>query len=285
MPRTGNRNHLRVTLRLYKRYDLDLIYLANHDDFSLPQVAKNVLTSFTRGRAFKIDLPKKEIYKELADNDTTYMYVFDLDREEDADVIELLQKVKTNQRNPFIKNLVRSYMVCANIEAYIEDSKITSNHYKKAITNNDIVSPIPKQRGKKSGKETADAILKRRIEKKEKTAEDSAIKPEIDKILKVEYTKPNSEEIIQEKITPIVKEILKEDTIDTTDKATVTLSENTHIIKEEPSKLEIKENVKEDTPISLLSDTIIEENEGAEDSSFAPIDVDVFDNIMESFFT
>ncbi len=113
---------MKITVRLYRQYDLDLIYMSHYDDFSVAKTAKACLQAYGSGNAFRI-APPVGILSSGSEDKTTYEYHITLDEKKDASAIKLLRSVRERQKNSFIKNLMRGYLAAPFAEAYLKDEK------------------------------------------------------------------------------------------------------------------------------------------------------------------
>ena len=167
-----------VTVRLYSTYDMDLIHLASYQDFSLIKVAKQCLSAYANGEAFRIAHPTGKNTPELI-NKTSYVYTFTLDLKEDKAAISLLRKIKKRQMNAFIKTLIRGYMAAPFLEAFFTEQSIAREKnevFIDSIKYDSIIKPLPKNKPairqiKMTGTEKKAAIPK--APKKKKTITDT----------------------------------------------------------------------------------------------------------------
>lgn len=118
---------MQVPIRLYKRHDLDLIYLYNHKDFSLTKALKLALYGYVNKEKFFINTPKD--IQEITSNSNKKSIYFRLilNDETDKDIIEFISKMPSGYRNSMIKNLFRQYLNGPNLLGYYIDINQANN--------------------------------------------------------------------------------------------------------------------------------------------------------------
>lgn len=122
---------VRVTIRLYRMHDLDLITFVELHELNLQKAVYCALTSFTKGELFLIKIPpRRESGKELKLN-RVYAFTMLLDVEKDKDAILLLSKINDGKRNNFLKNLLRLYLCNPMSEMFLKDESDVDYFYDK----------------------------------------------------------------------------------------------------------------------------------------------------------
>ena len=66
---------MEIMVRLYRQFDLDLIYLAHYDDFSFVRTAKSCIRAYATQKSFRISLPEGRLASG-SNAKTTYEYKF-----------------------------------------------------------------------------------------------------------------------------------------------------------------------------------------------------------------
>lgn len=97
-----------VALRLYRRYDLDLMALYFDDSFNFPSAVKSALKAHIENKNIKIQTPWHLHIGE--DVPAIVKVCLTLNDETDGDIIDWIKNTKHLQRNSEIKNLLRYYM-------------------------------------------------------------------------------------------------------------------------------------------------------------------------------
>ena len=145
---------MEVTIRLYRQYDIDLIYLAHYEDFSMVKTAKACIKAFAEHKAFRINFPEGQ--RSIGSEDkTVYEYKFSFDYEKDPEAIRLLRSVRSRHKNSFIKNLIRGYMVAPFTLAYLDDEKMIedgTDSFERMVRSSDTVPSFPKKKIAQSSK-------------------------------------------------------------------------------------------------------------------------------------
>lgn len=122
---------MRVTIRLYKTHDLDLIMLTKSSDFKIQKAIYSALCGFVRNNILKIKIPEDfkqgNIPTAQECPNIVQLQIF-IDEEKDKDVVEWLLKCKGGYRNALIKNIARSFFEVPLFSLYFlekEDVKST----------------------------------------------------------------------------------------------------------------------------------------------------------------
>lgn len=173
---------MRVTTRLYRQHDMDLIALYYNSNFSLPLASKEVLSAYVNGETFFIKPPSWEPPPRAISR--VIMFHIELDDEHDKDVIEWLQRTKNGFRNGMIKNILRSYLAVPYLYPYFRENADVEKFvkYKGILTSKFEDAKIEfrtqdrnKRKKKLIGEELADKILGTPLnEITEKTLEDES---------------------------------------------------------------------------------------------------------------
>lgn len=166
---------VRVTIRLYRIHDLDLITFVETHKLSMRKAMYCALTAFSKGEHFVINIPplRDESFKAKK----VYSMYLILDSEKDSKSIEILNKIKEGNRNNFMKNLLRMYLCNPMSETFLENQDDMDFFYQKFSIF-------------REGKRVADAGDET---KKYKKALDDKKEDEIDKI--AEFKKETSDEL------------------------------------------------------------------------------------------
>lgn len=122
---------MRVTMRLYRIHDLDLITFIETHKLNFQKAVYCALTSFTNDELFFIEIPpKREAGKEL-NLKRVYTKVLTLDEKKDKEAILLLKKINDGKRNNFLKNLLRLYLCNPMSENFLIDESDSKFFYEK----------------------------------------------------------------------------------------------------------------------------------------------------------
>lgn len=96
---------MRVTIRLYKRYDIDLLSLYHNSEFKFKEFFKSAVRNYIRGTPQKIQIPEPQ-------DDTfsyeTIQFQLNFHPKEDQDVIAWIRNIKAGYKNSILKNMFRN---------------------------------------------------------------------------------------------------------------------------------------------------------------------------------
>ena len=149
---------MRVTIRLYKTYDLDLISLYIQKGTSLPISMQNALRFYVRGVAKKIDIGRDEAPEDVSKiNKSKHQLHLCFDEKKDIDVINWIKTIKSGYRNSMIKNLFRNSLLNPPLSIYgVKEFNHNANEQFKSISMPQMKKTTSK---KKSIKEIGDKII------------------------------------------------------------------------------------------------------------------------------
>ena len=100
----------RIPLRLYRQHDMDLIILLLNKDFGFTKAMKRALHCYGKEPYF-FSVPALDEFGINREIKYAYKRELVLDSEREADIIELLDRVKPLYRNEFIKMVMRGSMI------------------------------------------------------------------------------------------------------------------------------------------------------------------------------
>ena len=115
-----------VTIRLYRRHDIDLIALKCANGFSMNQMIRNSLLAYLNGEPSSIVYPAIEIPMSNLPQMTQLHLSLDLENEDDARIYEYISEIQPGYRNSIIKQLIRYYCVSPKLfnMIYIDGSSV-----------------------------------------------------------------------------------------------------------------------------------------------------------------
>ncbi len=114
---------MKITVRLYRQNDMDLIGLACSDGVSVSKELKKVLVAFVRGLPYGIQLTPKNVSDVIASKKQIQLQFY-LEESKYMDVITWLKTLRPRQRNSFLKNLLRSSLPCPYLYMYQTDEQL-----------------------------------------------------------------------------------------------------------------------------------------------------------------
>lgn len=160
--------HLKIHLRLYKRYDIDLLALYGLG-ISIGEIAKEALIAYANGKEYKVYISPSPSH-EFKDPDR-FRLTFHVN---DPAVEKLLRQIRKTYRNTFIKCLIRESLIRQNLGIFME-SKAYAEAEAERVREYDLTEH-PQTLVKEAKEQSRhDQLLKRRMEKE--TLENEEVKP------------------------------------------------------------------------------------------------------------
>lgn len=135
---------MRVTIRLYKRYDIDLLSLYHNSAFPFQQHFKDAIRNYIRGTPKKIMIPEPQDDKFSYE---TIQFQMALDAKIDKDIIAWIRNIKNGYKNSILKNIFRNslsgvyYYYIMNIHRADEMQRLN----KKTISITEVTEPQRKE--------------------------------------------------------------------------------------------------------------------------------------------
>lgn len=123
----------RVTMRLYRQHDLDLVTYYRLEGFKFQKALKEALRAFAENKDFVID-PGDDCVVEDGYVPTIMQVQLYLNRKKDQDIIDLLSKVRFGFKGAFLKAVFRLYAVDIPLKMYYRNDDYIFNEEKDYIT-------------------------------------------------------------------------------------------------------------------------------------------------------
>ena len=115
---------MRITIRLYKKQDLDLMILDRNPNFSLVIAISTIVNAYVKGENKMVMLPDSSPWMAYSNLPRmSQLHITFTEEKDGPEVIQFLKSVLPNMRNNMIKNLVRAYMVGANLSFYFKSGE------------------------------------------------------------------------------------------------------------------------------------------------------------------
>lgn len=191
----------RIPIRLYRQHDMDLIVLYLNKEFGFIKALRRALHCYGK-ESFLFMAPNLEEFGKDREIKYAYRMELKLNEEKDADIIELLNRVKPLYRNAFIKSVMRGSMIGAYaygcmIEA--DENVIAEDIIAEAIeaaAEGSISNPPDKtkkvdKKKKADGQKTKTSTYKKR-KSKEKSKEDKVEHAEVLEEKKLDEMQPET---------------------------------------------------------------------------------------------
>ena len=242
---------MKITMRLYKNYDLDLMWLYKDKDFNFTTALYYAVKHYLKGQPYLMYLPNSKDLSKI-DFPSTQRFSWIVDEKKDPEIAAFLESVKGRARNAILKAILRSSLVGVNLAPYFavteENEKINKLNlaYRDRCPN--CFEPLLKSnKGKNKPKNTAskkalNKILSENNEVKDNTIssnhkeEEKVVAPQMQEVQQVPT------QVVQAPIqvqVPQIKENIVN--VDTSIQNTNIRPELTYVQRQEPIKQEPKQ--------------------------------------------
>ena len=138
---------MRIKIRVYNPYDLDIIALSEAPNFSVPNAMKQTLKYYAAGKRFLVEIPT--LTEQLKNENYVKGFYVELDDVKDADAINLVKSVPEGWRNAFVKSIFRASFEVSPISLFLGeggaayvDAMIRNPRYGKYPVQREIIDPI-----------------------------------------------------------------------------------------------------------------------------------------------
>lgn len=102
---------MRIKIRIYNPYDLDIIALTEAKNFSVANAMKQTLKYYAAGKRYFVEIPA--LTETLDSERYVKGFYVELDDTEDIQAINFIKSIPDGMRNAFMKNIFRaSFEVC-----------------------------------------------------------------------------------------------------------------------------------------------------------------------------
>ena len=173
---------IKITMRLYRLHDLDLMYLYKMPNVSIQAIIKVMLKNYVKDRNNGNQIATRFRTSDIRHNiplPSTAQFHIILQDDEDGDVISWIEQIPKGIRNGMIKNMLRNYFDFPLIVPYeetVSDEKITSEDdsisiekYNEVITQKATTKPYKRRKKSKDGNNVSDTEKSTNKTKKQKT--------------------------------------------------------------------------------------------------------------------
>ena len=173
---------IKITMRLYRLHDLDLMYLYKMPNVSIQAIIKVMLKNYVKDRNNGNQIATRFRTSDIRHNiplPSTSQFHIILQDDEDGDVISWIEQIPKGIRNGMIKNMLRNYFDFPLIVPYeetVSDEKITSEDdsisiekYNEVITQKATTKPYKRRKKSKDGNDVFDTEKSTNKTKKQKT--------------------------------------------------------------------------------------------------------------------
>lgn len=126
-----NTSYKQVSIRLYRRHDIDLISLYKNPELNFKAAILMTLNSYAKGESL-LFLPAESNIK-IKEYKYMYQIFIKIDRSKYPDVINLLDNVKEGYRTIFIKSVLRGTLIGTNAGACLKNNDNSLDKINTAI--------------------------------------------------------------------------------------------------------------------------------------------------------
>lgn len=126
-----NTSYKQVSIRLYRRHDIDLISLYKNPELNFKAAILMTLNSYAKGESL-LFLPAESNIK-IKEYKYMYQIFIKIDRAKYTDVINLLDNVKEGYRTIFIKSVLRGTLIGTNASACLKNNDNSLDKINTAI--------------------------------------------------------------------------------------------------------------------------------------------------------
>ena len=139
---------MRLKIRIYNPYDLDIIALTEVKGFSVANAMKQTLIYYANGKRYLIEIP---VLTEHLEDEKKYVKGFyvELDDVTDAKAIEFIKSIPEGLRNSFMKNIFRASFEVCPLSLYMGDggaeyvAKMIANpRYGRHPVQREMIDPV-----------------------------------------------------------------------------------------------------------------------------------------------
>jgi hypothetical protein len=138
---------MRIKIRIYNPYDLDIIALTEAPGFSVANAMKQTLIYYAKGMRYLVEIPA--LTESLNNEKYVKGFYVELDDVVDAKAVALIKSVPEGLRNSFMKSIFRASFEVAPISLHLGEggaeyvAKLIANpRYGKHPVQREIVDPV-----------------------------------------------------------------------------------------------------------------------------------------------
>lgn len=122
---------MRIKIRIYNPYDLDIIALSEAPNFSVANAMKQTLKYYAAGKRYLVEIPA--LTEQIKNENYAKGFYVDLDDVKDAQAIEFIKSIPEGYRNSFMKNIFRASFEVCPFSLYV--GKGSADYVAKMINN------------------------------------------------------------------------------------------------------------------------------------------------------
>jgi hypothetical protein len=138
---------MRIKIRIYNPYDLDIIALTEAPNFSVANAMKQTLKYYAAGKRYLIEIPT--LTEHLDDERYVKGFYVELDEKQDAQAIEFIKRIPEGLRNSFMKSIFKASFEVSPISLYMGTggaeyvaNMIANPRYGRHPVQREIIDPV-----------------------------------------------------------------------------------------------------------------------------------------------
>jgi hypothetical protein len=108
---------MRIKIRIYNPYDLDIIALSEAPNFSVANAMKQTLKYYAAGKRYLVEIPT--LTEELKNDNYAKGFYVELNDETDAQAVAFIKSIPDGYRNAFMKNIFRASFEVSPLSLYM----------------------------------------------------------------------------------------------------------------------------------------------------------------------
>ena len=138
---------MRIKIRIYNPYDLDIIALAEAPGFSVANAMKQTLIYYAKGKRHLVEIPN--LTEHLVNDRYVKGFYVELDDVADAQAVEFIKSIPDGLRNSFMKNIFRASFEVSPVSLYMGEGgaeyvarMIANPRYGRYPVQREIIDPV-----------------------------------------------------------------------------------------------------------------------------------------------
>lgn len=138
---------MRIKIRIYNPYDLDIIALMEAPGFSVANAMKQTLKYYAAGKRYLIEIPN--LTSELISEKYVKGFYVELDDIKDAQAVDFIKSIPDGLRNSFMKNIFRASFEVCPLSLYMGEEgpeyvarMIANPRYGRHPVQREIIDPV-----------------------------------------------------------------------------------------------------------------------------------------------
>ena len=143
---------MRIKIRIYNPYDLDIIALTEAPNFSVSNAMKQTLKYYAAGKRYLIEIPN--LTEALVNERYVKGFYVELDDVADAQAVEYIKSIPDGLRNSFMKNIFRASFEVCPLSLYMGEGgaeyvarMIANPRYGRHPVQREIIDPVSLDEG------------------------------------------------------------------------------------------------------------------------------------------